>query len=163
MEKSNDFIFKKISKANRYNCTHKDALFSVDLGTYKFTAYLEKIVKYAKLDYLRHQNLISRNEESTDDLVKFVDQRSPASLDDDFLTESIKATTLEYIASDEQLYKAISKLSPAEKDVLYHLYVEEMTPKEVASLMGISRSWTLRMKKNALYKLYCALESRKES
>lgn len=163
MEKSNDSNFKKAPKANRYNRTHKDTLYSVGVGTYKFTAYLEKIVKYAKLDYLRHQNLINKNEESTDDLTNFVDQRSPASLDDDFLVESIKATTLEHIASDERLYKAISKLSPTEKDVLYHLYVEEMTPKEVASLMDISRSWTLRMKKNALYKLYCALESRKES
>jgi RNA polymerase sigma factor (sigma-70 family) len=162
MEKQNDVNFKKGQKANEYRYAHEDELFSVCIGTHTFTAYLEKIVKYAKLDYLHHQQLITENEEPTDDLSKIVEQGALGPLDDDFLVKTIKASTLEQIVSDERLYKAILKLSSIEKKVLYYLYVEEMTTKEVADLISISQRWIQKNRKKALYKLYCALECEEE-
>jgi RNA polymerase sigma factor (sigma-70 family) len=162
VEKKNDHNFKKAQKAEGNRYTHEDELFSVGIGTYRFTAYIEKIVRYAKIDYLRHQQQLNEYEEPTDDMSKIVEQRSLVSLDDGFFVEALKAATLEHIASEERLYRSISKLSLSEKEVLYQLYVEERTPKEIAALMGNSWSWILRIKKHALNKLYHALDDKEE-
>lgn len=75
-----------------------------------------------------------------------------------FLFEAVRAVTLEQIATGEDLYAAILTLSPLEKEVLFHTYVEDMPPKEAARLMGLSVVWVRQVKNRALDKLLLLYE-----
>lgn len=129
---------------------------------YRFTNYIEKVVIHARIDYLRHQKLISKNEELTDEIQDTNGQRLFVTQDDEVLIEALKVTTLEEVATGEKLFNAIRILSLIEKEVLFHIIVEERTPKETAILMNVSLSWALRIKKRALNKLYRAMTKKEE-
>lgn len=129
---------------------------------YRFTNYIEKVVIHARIDYLRHQKLINKHEELTDEIQDTSGQRLFMTQDDEVLIEALKVTTLEEVATGEKLFNAIRVLSFIEKEVLFHIVVEERTPKETAILMKISLSWALRIKKRALNKLYRAMTEKGE-
>ena len=129
---------------------------------YRFTNYIEKVVIHARIDYLRHQQFISKHEELTDEIQDTSGERLFVTQDDEVLIEALKVTTLEEVATGEKLFNAIRVLSFIEKEVLFHIFVEERTPKETAILMKISLSWALRIKKRALNKLYRAMTEKGE-
>jgi DNA-directed RNA polymerase specialized sigma subunit len=146
--------FPKSEKSGRHGYTCEGESSDTDTTLYRFTNYIEKVVIHAKIDYLRHQQLIDDHEEMTDEMQEIIEQRCSYSLEDDLSVEAIKAVTLDQIATSEKLYDAIGMLSSAEKEVLYHIFVEERSPKETAALMRNSWGWTLTVKKRALKKLY---------
>jgi RNA polymerase sigma factor (sigma-70 family) len=146
--------FSKSNKSAKDGYTCENESSETDIKLYRFTNYIEKVIVHAKIDYLRHQQQIDGHEELTDEIQEIVEKKCFSPLEDDFIVEAIKAITLEQIATNEKFYDAIAVLSLAEKKVLYHIFVEELTPKETAVLMRNSWSWTLRIKKRALKKLY---------
>ena len=67
------------------------------------------------------------------------------------------ADKLEVIENEKKLYSYIEELSKREKFIIYNRYGlggrKEMTQREIAKLLGISRSYVSRIEKKALYKL----------
>ena len=67
------------------------------------------------------------------------------------------ADKLEVIENEKKLYSFIEELSKREKFIIYNRYGlggrKEMTQREIAKLLGISRSYVSRIEKKALYKL----------
>lgn len=57
------------------------------------------------------------------------------------------------IFEDEALYRTISKLSERQKEVLYLLYVEELTEIEVAQKLGITKQAVNKTKNQSLKKI----------
>ena len=117
----------------------------------------KKVVTHAKIDYLRHMEKLNGREELAEDMSNVVEHGELPSMSDDFLFEAVRAVTLEQIATGEDLYAAILTLSPLEKEVLFHTYVEDMPPKEAARLMGLSVVWVRQVKNRALDKLRKAM------
>lgn len=157
MEKKNERTRKYAEKAAAPPPARKDELFSVAERTAKFTAYLEKVITHAKIDYLRYMEKLNGREELAEDMSNIVEHGELPSMSDDFLFEAIRAVTLEQIATGDDLYAAILTLSPLEKEVLFHTYVEDMPPKEAAQLMGLSVVWVRQVKNRALDKLRKAM------
>ena len=157
MEKQNERTRKFAEKAAAESSTREYELFSAAERTAKFTDYLEKVVTHAKIDYLRHMEKLNVREELAEDMSNIVEHGELPSMSDDFLFEAIRAVTLEQIATGEDLYAAILTLSPLEKEVLFHTYVEDMPPKEAAWLMGLSVVWVRQGKNRALDKLRKAM------
>jgi DNA-directed RNA polymerase specialized sigma24 family protein len=157
---SKDMYSPESEKSVKHGYTCEGESSDTDTTLYRFTNYIEKVVIHAKIDYVRHQQLIDDHEEMADEMQEIIEQRCSYSLEDDLSVEAIKAVTLDQIATSEKLYDAIGVLSSAEKEVLYHIFVEERSTKETAELMRRCCSWTLRIKKRALKKLYEILNAK---
>ena len=71
--------------------------------------------------------------------------------------QPIKQETEVYDKVYAKLYSYIEELSKREKFIIYNRYGlggrKEMTQREIAKLLGISRSYVSRIEKKALYKL----------
>lgn len=158
MEKQNERTRKFAEKAAAESSAREYELFGAAERTAKFTAYLEKVVTHAKIDYLRHMEKLNGREELAEDMSNVVEHGELPSMSDVFLFEAVRAVTLEQIATGEDLYAAILTLSPLEKEVLFHTYVEDMPPKEAARLMGLSVVWVRQVKNRALDKLLLLYE-----
>ncbi|MFT9057492.1 MAG: hypothetical protein ABF449_12960, partial [Ethanoligenens sp.] len=70
---------------------------------YRFTNYIEKVVIHARIDFLQHQQLISKHEELTDE-IQDTSQRFFVTQDDEVLIEALKVKTLEEVAIFKHLY-----------------------------------------------------------
>lgn len=119
---------------------------------YRFTAWLQKLVKRARIDYLRTK----RNQNREDSLNKVSGIKN--------LTYEMKLvptkdlTKGEYDFEREDVARAFSSLSITKRKVLLFLFVEELTPKEVAELLCCTEQSVSNVKRKALKKLKELLE-----
>ena len=123
---------------------------------YRFTAWLQKLVKRARIDYLR----MKRNQNREESLSDYSGVNN--------LTYEIKlipAKNLEkgeYDFEREDIAHAFSLLSITKRKVLLFLFVEELTPKEIAKLLSCSEQSVSNLKRKALNKLKDLLEENNE-
>ncbi len=119
---------------------------------YRFTAWLQKLVKRARIDYLR----LKRNQYNEASLSDFSCEKN--------LTYEIKLVPNkniekgEYEFERDDMSRAFSLLSITKRKVLLFLFVEELTPKEVAKLLNCSEQSISNVKRSALKKLKSLLE-----
>jgi DNA-directed RNA polymerase specialized sigma subunit len=112
---------------------------------------------------LRHHGNVYDHEELTDEVPEIIIQYDNEPVEEYLLLSEVTPTTLENIATEKWLVRAISMLERTEKEVLYHLYIEEHTVKETALLMDCTVQWVYRLKSKAIRKLRWALESKEDS
>ena len=123
---------------------------------YRFTAWLQKMVKRARIDYLRMKRSRDR-EESLNDYSRTKNLTYEMKL--------IPAKDLEkgeYDFEREDIAHAFSLLSITKRKVLLFLFVEELTPKEIAELLCCSVQSVSNLKRKALKKLKEILEENNE-
>ena len=123
---------------------------------YRFTAWLQKMVKRARIDYLRMKRSQDR-EESLNDYSRTKNLTYEMKL--------IPAKDLEkgeYDFEREDIAHAFSLLSITKRKVLLFLFVEELTPKEIAELLCCSEQSVSNLKRKALKKLKEILEENNE-
>ena len=116
----------------------------------RFTAWLEKVVSRARIDYMRRLgryapglSLEELEEQSRYENLSHTDRYD---LDEPFSFE------------DDTLSAAFEKLSPAQRDILVMLYVRELDPKEAASELGCQPADIYNQKSRAIRKLRSFLE-----
>lgn len=126
----------------------------------EFKKYYSKIVLvsyYSKTLYYaaqKYDQKIRRYQSFTEELL---DQN-----EDSFYVENTNITDSENIANyfaDENFYKAINKLTDRQKQIVYLLYIKEMTEIEAASIMGISQQAVNKGKIKAIKEIQSGLNA----
>ncbi len=118
----------------------------------EFTAWLEKLVIRVKLDYIRkhprYLDVISIDELSEETLSAYDDKPklNPAGFDFD----------------DVKLEEAFMKLTVLRRRILTMLFVDEMTPEEIAGVLGCTIEAVYNNRSRALKKLREALRKEDE-
>ncbi len=130
----------------------------------KLATYASRCIENEILMYLRKTQK-SRNEYSLDEVLSVDNEGNEMVLSDILGSEEPLALTK---LSDEEdidnLYYALNKLSPREKEIMvmrFGLYDHEvMTQKEVADALGISQSYISRLEKRIIEKMRQEIENR---
>ncbi len=106
---------------------------------YRFTAWIELVVKRAKIDYIRHH----------------IKAKDEVSFDDDILKNTVVSdrnidsnTNIEFC--NERLAKAFDKLSANRKKILIMLYIERIPPEEIAKEYGYTLRYVYNIKMRAI-------------
>ncbi len=123
----------------------------------KLATYASRCIDNEILMFLR-KNKRRRGEISFEDNLSFDSEGNELHLEDILGTDDdIVTRGLEKEIEKKLLYKEISKLSERDKKIMilrYGLFgSEEMTQKDVASLLGISQSYISRIEKKVIRKL----------
>ena len=123
----------------------------------KLATYASRCIDNEILMYLR-KNKKRKGEVSFEDSLSFDAEGNELHLEDILGTESDLVTKdLEKETDKKLLYDEINKLSSRDRKIIalrYGLFEnEEMTQKDVASLMGISQSYISRIEKKVIRKL----------
>lgn len=116
----------------------------------RFTAWLEKVVSRARIDYMRR-------------LGRYAQGLSWEELEDQNRHEELSHTDRydldgSFSFEDDKLRAAFERLSPAQRDILVMLYVKELEPKEAASELGCQIADVYNQKSRAIRKLRSFLE-----
>lgn len=101
---------------------------SNDIIRYKFTAWLELVVKRAKIDYIRKLNRRPR-ELSVED--KNISQQLV--YEPELITNNI-----DFDFENKDLLRVFKKLSEKRKQILIFIFVHNLTPEEVAAKIECS-------------------------
>lgn len=108
---------------------------------YRFTAWVEKVLKNAKLEYLH-------NEAHRLKTISFDE------IDPELLSYEINDERCEdFFFVDEKVYNAYKELSETRKRVLYLLFVQEMSITEISKELGIPCAYASNLKYYALKNL----------
>lgn len=111
----------------------------------KKMSYLIKSLKTCRNDYYRkfkkNQNrelLILNNPLDNNEDIELIDML--ASDENNYENNyDYNYDSIEDITSDEKLLKALSKLTDRQKEILYYIYVKNLTAKDLSNLLNISR------------------------
>lgn len=111
----------------------------------KKMAYVIKSLKTCRNDYYRkfkkNQNrelLILNNSLDNNEDIELIDML--ASDENNYENNyDYNYDSIEDITSDEKLLKALSKLTDRQKEILYYIYVKNLTAKDLSNLLNISR------------------------
>lgn len=109
----------------------------------QFTTWLEKLIVRAKLDYIRSNR-------------RYLDVISIEDLSDEAMAvcdDPIRIETHRFEFEDERMENAFCRLTPLRRQILTMLFVEEMTPEEVAAELGCSVDAVYNNRSRALKKL----------
>lgn len=113
----------------------------------RFTAWLETVLKNAKLNYL-HKEL------------KRI--RTMISLEnyniDEFWCETEEARCEDFFFENEKVYNAYKELSDMQKKVLTMLFIQDMSIVEISKTLGVSYAYVKKVKCIAIKKLRKKLE-----
>ena len=123
----------------------------------KLATYASRCIDNEILMFLR-KNKKRRGEVSFEDSLSYDAEGNELHLEDILGTEpDIVTQGLENETDKKELYREIEKLSARDKQIMilrYGLYgTEEMTQKEVASMLGISQSYISRIEKKVIKRL----------
>lgn len=123
----------------------------------KLATYASRCIDNEILMFLR-KNKKRRSEVSFEDSLSYDSEGNELHLEDILGTDSnIVTQGLENETDKKELYQEIEKLNARDKQIMvlrYGLYDnEEMTQKEVASLLGISQSYISRIEKKVIKRL----------
>lgn len=114
----------------------------------QFSVWLEKLIVRAKLDYIRNNrrylNVVSLDELSDEALA--------------VCDEPIREKQMTFEFDDTCLEVAFRKLTPLRRQILTMLFVEELTPEEVAAELSCSIDAVYNNRSRALKKLREAVE-----
>lgn len=130
-------------------------LSSEDLKNIKraFTVFIAKVIKHAAIDFARKEKIrLSR----IVSLTEYTNKGMSLSILDNgifSLQECENYKELHKIMTNEKHQKAITKLSNREKEIIYFLYIEELTLEEIASKLKLTSKTIRNTKNNALKKL----------
>ncbi len=119
-----------------------------ELARAKFTAWIEKLTVRAKLEYIR-RNKHYLNTVSIDDLSKEVFS---------VCDTPIKHNKNEFDFNDKKLENAYHNLSKLRKRILFMLFVEDMTPEEIAKELNCKIDAVYNNRSRALKQLREALQ-----
>lgn len=109
----------------------------------QFTVWLEKLIVRAKLDYIRRNRQyleIVSIDELTDEALAVCD-------------EPVMKKQRNFEFDDARMEKAFFELTPLRRKILTMLFVEEMTPEEIAAELGCSVDAVYNNRSRALKKL----------
>lgn len=109
----------------------------------QFTTWLEKLIVRAKLDYIRSNR-------------RYLDVISIEDLSDEAMAvcdDPIRVETHRFEFEDERMENAFRQLTPLRRQILTMLFVEEMTPEEVAAELGCSVDAVYNNRSRALKKI----------
>ena len=109
----------------------------------QFTVWLEKLIVRAKLDYIRRNRQyleVVSIDELTDEALAVCD-------------EPVMEKQKDFEFDDARMEKAFFELTPLRRKILTMLFVEEMTPEEVAAELGCSVDAVYNNRSRALKKL----------
>ncbi|MGM9899315.1 MAG: sigma-70 family RNA polymerase sigma factor [Bacilli bacterium] len=130
----------------------------------KLATYASRCIENEILMYLRKTQK-SRNEYSLDEVLSVDNEGNEMILAD--ILGSEEPLALSKLSAEEDidnLYYALNKLSPREKEIMvmrFGLYDHEvMTQKEVAEALGISQSYISRLEKRIIEKMRQDIENR---
>ncbi|MCM1371329.1 MAG: RNA polymerase sporulation sigma factor SigK [Clostridium sp.] len=123
----------------------------------KLATYASRCIDNEILMFLR-KNKKRRGEVSFEDSLSYDSEGNELHLEDILGTESdIVTKEIESVSDRKIFYEEINKLNSRDKKIMilrYGLYNnEEMTQKDVASLLGISQSYISRIEKKVIRKL----------
>ena len=123
----------------------------------KLATYASRCIDNEILMYLRKNKRI-KTEVSIDASLSFDGEGNELHLEDVLGTDAdIVTKGLEEQLDKSMLYKEVSKLKGRDREIIEYRYglngKQEMTQKEVASLMGISQSYISRIEKKVIKKL----------
>lgn len=113
----------------------------------RFTAWLETVLKNAKLNYLhkelkRIRTMISLENYNTDE----------------FWCETEEARCEDFFFENEKVYNAYKELSDTQKKVLTMLFIQDMSIVEISKTLGFSYAYVKKVKCIAIKKLRKKLE-----
>lgn len=109
----------------------------------QFTVWLEKLIVRAKLDYIRRNRQyleVVSIDELTDEALAVCD-------------EPVMEKQRDFEFDDTRMEKAFFELTPLRRKILTMLFVEEMTPEEIAAELGCSVDAVYNNRSRALKKL----------
>lgn len=121
----------------------------------KDLAYIIKSLKMCRNDYYRkfkkdqNRELLILDKPLNDD--KRTSLIDTLTFDED--NYSYRYNSIEDITGDEELLKALSRLTDRQREILYYVYVESLSIKEVSRLLNISRQVVNKTHNLALSKL----------
>ena len=109
----------------------------------RFTAYMQKVVYHAKVDYIRRKKAQNPNSEIS------AAERSDSFYEQDFLF----APQNEFDFEEQRLVNSFALLPLIRKQILKLLFVQGLTAMEVAEELGCSLDYVYSNKRRALQKL----------
>lgn len=112
---------------------------------------LKKIIKYARYDYLRNNNLFSEMED-----IELYEIPAKDNLEFQVMNNcdiEVQAQELEMIFTEKNIFKAIKALTYKDKLVLFLYYVENITDKEIAELLKVNRNTICQQRKRIIKKI----------
>ena len=112
---------------------------------YRFTAWMQVVVKRAKIDYIRRLKRLSSE-------VSIESKNIFCCLTYDNFNEYSNHNA-EFEFDNDKLSKAFMRLSPALRKVLEMLFIENLTPEEIAHKMNCSIQHIYNQRSMALRKL----------
>ncbi|MCQ2442319.1 MAG: sigma-70 family RNA polymerase sigma factor [Oscillospiraceae bacterium] len=118
---------------------------------WRFTAYIEKVIIHARIDYLRAKakgkELLYLEELAEEPVIDFETQY------DAMMTQKYK----EFQFEEERFSRAFSELSLIRRRILELLFIDRLEPHEIAEMLHCSRQYVYDQKYKALRQLREAL------
>ena len=111
----------------------------------RFTAWLRTLVKRARIDYLR-----SKKKENLEVPLSEIANSANFTYEVIFIPAKIDIEKGEYEFEREDVSRAFSLLNITRRKVLLMLFVEGMTPKEIAEELGCSVRMVNKIRRQAL-------------
>ena len=121
-----------------------------DILRARFTNWIEKLIKNARIDYLRQNN---KKPECISIYDLFEDEQL---IGDEDIVISVSSSSFEF--EEEKLTKAFHKLPLMKRRILELLFVDEMRPEEIAKHLNCSSQYVYDQKYRALKKMRSHIE-----
>jgi RNA polymerase sigma factor (sigma-70 family) len=128
----------------------------------RLISYLSKLIYFEAINYDKNARKIAYNfplildKTSKHGETSLVEQLSDSNIKPDFI-EYIK---MEDHISDYNLFKAITKLTDRQKEILFLTFIKDLNDTEVAQILRISQQAVTKTKNKALEKLRGELNAR---
>jgi RNA polymerase sigma factor (sigma-70 family) len=106
---------------------------------HQFTAYISKVVGYARLEYFRKMNYREHESPLEDDLA-----------DDSSYDDPLPVSKDEFTFAEDRLTAAFSKLNLLRRQILKLIFVDELSAQEVAERLNCSVDYVYLQKHRAL-------------
>lgn len=122
-----------------------------DLLKARFTRYLDRVLRHARIDYLRQRfrTLEQPTNAVGDDRA---DEKATRAFDEAH-EAAIGPATLPSLASSEPLHAALESLNLRERSILVCLYVRELTLEETACILDMSVAALYKARSRTMTKL----------
>lgn len=144
--------------------THKkytlEKLFQIHVRKVQLLSYFSKVLHFESQKYdkkIRHVNSVNQlilDKNVNDGGSHFRDLIGSERPFDEFkFATPIGSEDLELVFEDKQLYEIVSKLSAKQKEVIYLIFVEDLTEDEVAQRLVITKQAVNKTKNQVLRKI----------
>jgi RNA polymerase sigma factor (sigma-70 family) len=154
-EKNNIIYLNYLKEPNKKNALELNEAYKKFERQLMVRAYLRKAIQYEAKRFDKKLRGIEKKNTSMDK-----PHEEGATLGDFLIDEKSVATyeemwdsTLEDMFADIRLYKAIVNLTRKQRKILYLLYIQELSEKEVAKQLGVTQQAVSKVHRAALSKL----------